>query len=189
MSFEIKVDEELSLRLHEPRFAEEVHSVAIANREHINRWMPFLCDSYNLESSREHARESLQGFADRTKITLTVLEHGEVVGSTGWTDWNQQSLFDGRLDYASADIGYWLAKEATGRGLMTRAVRAMTTLAFEAYGLKRLTIRAEPENEASWRVAERAGYQYEGLLRGVATFDGRVVNHKLYAILAEECKP
>lgn len=189
MSFEIKVDDELSLRLHEPRYAEEVYNTAIANRDHINRWMPFLCDSYDLEASREHARKCLQRFADRTSITLTVLERGRVVGSTGWTDWNQQSLFDGRLAYASADIGYWLAKDATGRGLMTRAVRAMTTLAFEAYGIKRLTIRAEPENEASWGVAERAGYQYEGLLRGVATFDGRVVNHKLYAMLAEEWSP
>ena len=189
MSFEIKVDEVLSLRLHEPRYAEEVYNVAIANRDHINRWMPFLCDSYDLEASREHARGSLQGFADRTKITLTVLEHGKVVGSTGWTDWQDQALFDDRLVYASADIGYWLAKEATGRGLMSRAVAAMTTLAFEEYGLKRLTIRAEPENEASWRVTERAGYQYEGLHRGVATFDGRSVNHKLYAMLAEEWSP
>lgn len=189
MSFLIKVDDAVSLRLHEPRFAEEVYSVAIANRGHINRWMPFLCDSYDRKASHEHARKSLQNFADRAAITLTVLEHGKVVGSTGWTDWNQQSLFDDRLAYASADIGYWLSAEATGRGVMTRAVRAMTTLAFEEYGLKRLTIRAEPENEASWRVAERAGYQYEGLLRGVATFDGRRVDHKLYAMLAEEWTP
>lgn len=186
MGFLYKVDDELSLRLHEPRFAEEVYRVAMANKAHINKWMPFLCDSYDLEAAREHARGCLQNFADRKSVTLTVLEHGRVVGSTGWTDWNQQSLFDGRLDYAAADIGYWLAEDAAGRGLMTRAVRAMTTLAFEEYGLKRLTIRAEPENERSWRVAERAGYQYEGKLRGVAMFDGRRVDHKLYAVLAEE---
>lgn len=189
MSFTIQVDDALSLRLHEPRYAEEVHEAALANRGHINRWMPFFCDSYDLEASREHARESLRGFADRTKITLTVLEHGKVVGSTGWTDWKDQTLFDGRLRYASADIGYWLTEAATGRGLMTRAVRAVTKLAFEEYGIKRLTIRAEPENARSWRVAERAGYRYEGLLRGVAHFDGRVVDHKLYAMLAEEWVP
>jgi len=83
MSFQIKVDEELSLRLHEPRFAEEVYSTAIANREHINRWMPFLCDSYDLEASRDHAKGCLKGFAERKQITLTVLENGRVVGSTG----------------------------------------------------------------------------------------------------------
>lgn len=189
MGFEFKVDDALSLRLHEPRYAEEVYRVAIDNRDHINRWMPFLCDSYGLEAAREHARGCLQGLAGRTQITLTVLEHGKVVGSTGWTDWQDRTLFDDRLVYASADIGYWLTKEAMGRGLMTRAVEAMTTLAFEEYGLKRLTIRAEPENEASWRVAERAGYQYEGTLRGVARFDGRSVDHKLYAMLAEEWSP
>ena len=189
MGFEIKLDDDLSLRLHEPQYAEQVYGVAIANRDHISRWMPFLCESYDLEASREHARKCLQCFADRTSVTLTVLEHGEVVGSTGWTDWQDKELFDGRLSYASADIGYWLAKDATGRGLMSRAVRAMTTLAFEEYGIKRLTIRAEPENEASWHVAERVGYQYEGTLRSVATFDGRRVNHKLYSMLAEEWTP
>jgi ribosomal-protein-serine acetyltransferase len=186
MSFCLKVDDAISLRLHEPRFAEEVYRVAIANRDHINRWMPFLCDSYDLEASFEHARGCLKGFAERKQITLTVLEHGRVVWSTGWTDWNQQSRFDGRLEFATADIGYWLAEDACGRGIMTRAVRAMTKLAFESYGLKRLTIRAEPENEQSWRVAERAGYSFEGTLCGVATFDGRSMNHKLYSMLAEE---
>jgi len=184
--FVIRVDDELSLRLHEPCYADEVYNAVIANRDHIARWMPWLSESYSLESSRQYAADSLRAFAERKSMTVTLLENGRVVGSGGWTDWKQVKMFDGRLEFASADIGYWLAVDAQGRGLMTRAVRALTTLGFETYGLHRLTIRAEEANVRSWSVAERLGYKLEGVMRDVSRFDGRPVHHRLYALLADE---
>ncbi len=189
MSFEIKVDEELSLRLVEPRYAEEVYEAVNANREHIGRWLGWLTDSYSLESSSVRAAQCLKDFADRKQLAVTLIVDGQVVGASGWTCWNQETLHDGRLETSSADIGYWLIESAQGKGLVTRAVRALTTLAIETYDIRRVTIHAEPENEKSWKVAERLGYTYEGTLRDVFRCDGRVVNHKLYSMLAEEWKP
>lgn len=186
MSFLLKVDDELSLRLLEPQHAEEMCEVAVANREHIARWMAWMTPGYNLEAARSYCERSLREFAERKQLAVSLLVDGKVVGVSGWTDWNQKTLFDGTLDASSADIGYWVSQAHTGRGIVTRAARALTTLAVQTYGIRRLTIRAEPGNERSWQVAERLGYTYEGTTRDAFRVNGRRVDHKVYSMLAEE---
>jgi len=189
MGFEFKVDDELSLRLVEPHHAEELYRVCIESREHIARWLPWMTPGYKLEDARLFCERSQQAFAERKALAVNLVINGKIVGGSGWTDWKQEKLFEGRLDISSADIGYWLVQQAQGKAMMTRAVRALTSLAIEEYGIRRLTIRAEPENEKSWKVAERLGYLCEGTLRDIARCDGRRVDHKLYSMLAEEWKP
>ena len=60
------------------------------------------------------------------------------------------------------DVFYWLAAEARGRGYATKAVRLISDWAFETLELERLELYAHPDNTASQRVAERAGYIREG---------------------------
>lgn len=64
-----------------------------------------------------------------------------------------------RRDDAAAELGYWLAPEARGRGLMGRAVGLVVATAFDRLGLDRLTWRAFVGNGPSRRVAERAGFR------------------------------
>ena len=70
------------------------------------------------------------------------------------------------------EIGYWLARDARGRGAITRAVVLLSRWALNGMGLDRVTVLAHPENEASQRVAERAGFLREGLMRDYALRDG-----------------
>jgi RimJ/RimL family protein N-acetyltransferase len=65
-----------------------------------------------------------------------------------------------------AHVGYWTAREARGRGLTTAAVRLLAAWAFSVLGIERLELRADVDNPASQRVAERVGFQREGVLRG-----------------------
>ncbi len=62
-------------------------------------------------------------------------------------------------------VGYWLAPEARGRGVATRALRLAVAWAFAERGVELLELLAEPENEPSCRVAERGGFRREGVLR------------------------
>lgn len=56
------------------------------------------------------------------------------------------------------EVGYWLAREARGRGLMTEAAGAIVRWATQDRGIARLTLMAHPENRASQRVAEKVGF-------------------------------
>ena len=75
------------------------------------------------------------------------------------------------LNLASDDrplgiIGYWLSAVARGRGAATVGVQLVSRWAFRELGVQRLQLTTAPDNAASQRVAERAGFTREGLLRG-----------------------
>jgi RimJ/RimL family protein N-acetyltransferase len=68
-------------------------------------------------------------------------------------------------DHARAEVGYWSAREARGQGHITRAVRLICAWGFQALRLERIDLLAATENGASQRVAERAGFSREAVLR------------------------
>jgi RimJ/RimL family protein N-acetyltransferase len=67
----------------------------------------------------------------------------------------------------TAELGYVLAAEARGRGVATEALRQLTVWAFEEQGMVRLQLLISVSNDASKRVAQRCGYRFEGVLRGI----------------------
>ncbi|MEM6749654.1 MAG: GNAT family protein [Planctomycetota bacterium] len=189
MSWTHDLGDGLSLRLLEPHHAEELFAVVDAHRASLGAWMSWVEHTTSVEHARKYAEDSLRRFADRKVLPASILHHGRIVGNTGWFNWVSSASGSGAMDIASAEIGYWVAPDAQGRGIATRATVALTHIGFHEYGLQRMTIEAEPDNRASWRVAERAGYVYEGTLRGVAHWSGRRIDHKLYAALAESWRP
>ena len=64
-----------------------------------------------------------------------------------------------------AEFGYWLAPEARGRGIATRALCLIRDWSLDASGLIRLELFTHPDNHASGRVALRAGFVREGVRR------------------------
>lgn len=64
-----------------------------------------------------------------------------------------------------AEVGYWTAVEARGRGIASRALEALTGWAFDTLdGVTRLELLHQIDNTASCRVAEKTGYAYEQTL-------------------------
>jgi RimJ/RimL family protein N-acetyltransferase len=64
-----------------------------------------------------------------------------------------------------AQVGYWLAREARGAGHASRAVRMICAWGFQTLALGRIELLAATGNVPSQRVAERAGFTREGVLR------------------------
>ena len=79
-----------------------------------------------------------------------------------------------------AHIGYWIDRSYAGRGYTTQAVELMTTFAFLELGLHRIEINIRPENAASIRVAQKAGYFFEGERPRYLHIDGAWRNHHCY---------
>jgi RimJ/RimL family protein N-acetyltransferase len=71
------------------------------------------------------------------------------------------------------EVGFLVAPRARGHGYATAAVREITRWGFDELGLHRVQWRAEVGNEASRRVAQKAGYEMEGLLRRSPAVGGR----------------
>jgi RimJ/RimL family protein N-acetyltransferase len=85
-----------------------------------------------------------------------------------------------------ADIGYWVAREARGRGVASGAVVLLGAWLFQALELARLQVHTEVDNVASQRVAERAGFRREGVLRSYELTEGRPIAVVMFAALPGE---
>ncbi len=76
-----------------------------------------------------------------------------------------------------AHIGYWIDQRYSARGYTTRAVKLLTNFGFEALRLHRIEINLRPENEASKKVALKAGYTLEGARSNYLHIAGDWRNH------------
>ena len=82
--------------------------------------------------------------------------------------------------YRGGYIGYWIDNRYANKGVVTHAVMALTEYAFEELSLHRIEINMRPENGASQRVAEKAGYIYEGLRLRYLHIDGQWRDHMIF---------
>jgi RimJ/RimL family protein N-acetyltransferase len=84
------------------------------------------------------------------------------------------------------EIAYVVAPAARGSGIATVAVSALSEWAFARLRLERLQLSIRPDNLASRRVAEKAGYTYEGMLRSSKLIRGKRVDAAVYSLLPRE---
>lgn len=131
-------------------------------------------------------------YAARTWIRL---QHARVVDRVGLpfaiadpvTDeaLGQVGLWFSGVGAGRARVGYWVAAAHRGRGLSGKALRALAPWAFEA-GVERLELYVEPHNLASQRVAEGAGFRWEGLLRAWETIGAERRDMVMYSRLPSD---
>jgi RimJ/RimL family protein N-acetyltransferase len=83
-------------------------------------------------------------------------------------------------------VGYWLLADVRGRGLAARAVRLVSRWALRDLALARVALLTETSNGPSQRVAERTGFQREGVLRSYGEIDGRRVDFISFSLLPRD---
>jgi ribosomal-protein-serine acetyltransferase len=175
--FSLRADDEVSIELAEEHHAQTTFGLVDRNRDHLRPWMPWVDGTVTVDDSLTFLRFVRGEYVAGRQLHCNVRFHGEHVGAIGM-----------RLDRmnAKAEIGYWVSREYEGRGIVTRATRAMTSAAFDQLGLYRVCIRAGVENVRSRAVPERLGYTFEGVLRGNEKIGDRHVDHASYAMLVHE---
>jgi ribosomal-protein-alanine N-acetyltransferase len=86
----------------------------------------------------------------------------------------------------SASLGYWMGAAHAGRGIMSRAVPVICRHAFRVLGLERIEAACLPENGASIRVLEKAGFRREGFSRGYLAIAGVRRDHITFGLLKSD---
>lgn len=82
-----------------------------------------------------------------------------------------------------AELGYWLQKSARGKGWASEALRELATWCVRSAGLIRVELFISCDNNASQRVAERAGFTFEGLLRSYRLYESRRLDLMVFSLI------
>ncbi|MEU1512076.1 GNAT family N-acetyltransferase [Streptomyces sp. NPDC005811] len=139
----------------------------------LRRWTSHRVDD-EAEAARWIAAQQ-EGWAAGTRFCFAVTEEGagpedagpEDGGRPGGPLVGQAVLKTAGPGAPTAEVGYWTAAPARGRGVAPRALRALTDWACAAFapaGLSRLELVHQVDNDASCRVAEKTGYVLDGIL-------------------------
>ena len=86
----------------------------------------------------------------------------------------------------TAEMGYFVAEEHWGKGIVTEAVKLACSYVFENSDIVRIFAEPYAHNDASCRVLEKAGFTYEGTMRKNALKNGQLLDMKMYAIIREK---
>ncbi|MFL5797077.1 MAG: GNAT family N-acetyltransferase [Actinomycetota bacterium] len=174
----IRVDEDVFLRLHEERHAEDLFRLTDDNRDHLRPWMPWVYGTTSPDDTRRFLREVLQKLAAGREYGFAVLDRGRLVGAMGLRV---------AEDTHETEVGYWLSAEAQGRGIITRATQALVRFSFEELGMDRVVILCASDNVRSRAVPERLGFTLEGTLRRRDLVPGREPRDQIvYSLLRSE---
>jgi len=173
----LEVANGITLRPLRAEDAEAYAALIEDSRAELGRWMPWANHTHTPDEVRtfiakvDERRAQVGG-----ETTFAILVEGSAAGIV--------DMHEPSPSHDMASIGYWLGTRFTGRGIMTRSVERFVRFVFEAHPIHRLELYSAVDNVRSRRVAERAGFAFEGILRERLKFDDRYLDAALYARFA-----
>jgi len=160
--------------------APELAALLAANRKFLAPYEPFRPEEfYTAEGQRTHLEDVLRTTTAGTALPHVIVDDGRIVGRITLT-----GIIRG--PFLSADLGYWVAEPANGRGVASAAVARILRIAFDELGLHRVEAGTLVHNAASQRVLQRNGFRRYGLAPRYLRIDGEWRDHILFQRLADD---
>lgn len=174
--FHWQYDDEVELRLLQVRNAREVYALIEADRAFLRVWLPWVEHHRDVSDTEMFIQETLEQFALGEAVHVGIWYDDRFAGVIGYH----------RIDAKNrlGELGYWLGEAFQGKGIMTRACRAMVAYGFSELKLNRVEIRCAPTNLKSRAIPERLGFKEEGVLRQVERIQSRFVDNVVYGLVA-----
>ena len=155
-------------------------AAALSNKKVQDNLRDGLPYPYTEQDGKEFISAMLSADENET-FAFAITVNNMVIGSIG--------IFrQGNIHRQTAELGYYIAEEYWGKGIMTEAVKQICEYVFANSDIIRIYAEPFAYNIASCRALEKAGFQYEGTLRSNAVKNSKVIDMKMYSLLKEEIK-
>jgi len=138
-------------------FANKLFDIISNNRDFF-KFMPFIAETKSPEEEFDFLRS-----AEKNWKNQSCAEYGLFLNTTG--DFiGICSFYFKEKNRETGEIGYWLNPKYSGQGFMSEALNAIANAFFDI-GVQRIQLTINPDNIASWKTAEKCGFEQEGIMR------------------------
>lgn len=177
-----KVDDEVSLRLFNIDDAEEFHNLIINSKFYLKEWLGWLDYTKSVEDTAQYIISRCNEHVEYGGYpqSFAIISNGEIAGTIGFNEIHKSNKI--------GVVGYWLGEKYQGKGIMSKALKALINYGFNDLKLNRIEIRVAVENKKSKALPERFGFKEEGTLRQVEWLYDHYVDHVIYGLLANDWK-
>lgn len=153
-------------------------AIALSNKNIQNNLRDGLPFPYTEHDAVDYISAMLSADENKTfAFAITVNE--KAIGSIG-------VFRQSNIHRQTAELGYYIAEAYWGRGIMTDAVKQTCSYVFDKSDIVRIYAEPFAYNTASCRVLEKAGFQFEGILRKNAIKNGKILDMRMYSLLRED---
>ena len=156
-------------------------AASLNNEKILNNLRDGLPFPYTEQDARDYITAMLSADEASTFAYAVTLDD-RAVGSIG-------AFRQGNIHRQTAELGYYLAEEYWGRGIMTQAIRQLCAILFDSTDLLRIYAEPFAYNTGSRRALEKAGFRFEGILKNNAVKNGKVVDMALYSLTRMRYRP
>jgi len=160
--------------------SEELFASVDSCRSYLRQWLPWVDTTVSPRESLQFIEAARRQEESKNGFQAGIWFHDKLVGCIGYHALDSKNR--------KTSIGYWLRADAQGKGIATRACRAMIDHAFFDLKMHRLEIRCGVKNAKSRAVPERLGLNCEGIARDSEWLYDHFVDHAVYAAIATEWK-
>ena len=171
------INSSLHLRHFSPSDKEELFMLVDQNREHLNTFLAWPAKTKTSEDSLWFINDSLKDGEENCHVWAIVFET-KIVGVCSF---NELSVVNKKTE-----IGYWLASEYTGKGIVTLSVKSLINHAFNNLNLNRVAILCSTLNKPSSNIPLKLGFTLEGTLRQNEVVGANTYDHFIYSILQDD---
>ena len=149
-------------------------AAALNNRHILNNLRDGLPYPYTEQDARDYIIAMLSANENDT-FAYAITIDDRAVGSVG--AFRQSNIYR-----QTAELGYYLAEEYWGQGIVSDAIRRLCDIVFQTTDILRIYAEPFSYNTGSRRALEKAGFRYEGLMKHNAVKNGKVVDMALYSL-------
>ena len=149
-------------------------AAALNNKRILNNLRDGLPFPYTERDAAEYIT-AMRSADENDTFAYAITAEDHVIGSIG-------AFRQGNIHRQTAELGYYLAEEYWGQGVMSGAIRQLCDIIFQTTDILRIYAEPFSYNAGSRRALEKAGFRYEGLMKSNAVKNGKVVDMALYSL-------
>lgn len=174
----MKIDDDTELRILEEQDAPHIFALVDQNRSYLKEWLPWVDLTRSVEDEIDFIHSLSTQHAKHQSFGYGIWYNNQLTGTIGChaINWSDKKV----------EIGYWLAASFQGKGLMTKACKAMVTYAFNELRLAKVEIRCALKNKRSRAIPERLGFKEEGIIKDGEWLYDHFVDLVVYGMFSHE---
>ena len=174
---DLPLSELISLKKIKTADAKTIYKAIDNNRDHLRTWLPFVDETKSIQDTQDFVNTVADG-ADFRQEIFTIWLKDEFCGLVGLKD----------LDFYNkkVELGYWMIKKMTGKGIATLSVSKIMDYCFTNKNLNRIQIKCGVGNFKSSAIPKRLGFKFEGIERDGERHSFDFIDLEVYSILRKE---
>lgn len=172
----IPVSDDIVLKAASMDFYDEIVDVVKNNQKYLAEFLPW-AENYDPASTHIFILDSIESFKNNSRFDYSIFYQNKFVGACG------SHIID--YENKKTSIGYWLAQDYQGKGIITQSCKVLIKELFESLDIEKIELFCDIKNTKSQQVAERLGFKDKILIKNYKDLT-RIGDYYRYVLLKED---